>query len=171
MPATPIPPSYRRTDPTPGQQQWNRCALMLRRGLPRPLELMSTGVSSVSASRVRESDERELQLWSVVSTEPEHWLERYRSGESAAVWREMRDPGLQIRSEKCGVMHRPSPRRRCSGWQRTSTRWPGDCGPWDTGSPIRLKFTDCRRGRLPPGLTLSRSGMGHCPCPCGRSMT
>ena len=35
-----------------------------------------------------------------MSTEPERWLERYRSGESAAVWSEMRDLGPRIRSQE-----------------------------------------------------------------------
>jgi len=34
-----------------------------------------------------------------VSIVPEFWLDRYRSGESVAVWGEMRDLGAQVRSE------------------------------------------------------------------------
>ena len=111
------------------------------------------------------------QLWSAVRTEPERWLERYLSGESAAVWGEMRDLGPQIRSQEVWRYTSAVAISTMLKVAKNIDTVAGACRLWDTGSPVRLKFTGRRRRRQPRGSTHSRRGTGHYPCPCGRFLT
>jgi hypothetical protein len=57
----------------------------------------------------------------VVST-LELWLERYRSGQSAEVWAEMRDLGPEIRTARAFGTQNPRIKRNCTAHRGTGLK-------------------------------------------------